>query len=260
MRQTGLSHCTTVVAPLESQRPADRRSAPPRRLPADRADQIAAVTSKGFLASLSPGLGDELIGSAPLIHYPAGSVSTPTRDASCTAVVVSGLLRQFLPTPDGRQVTIRYVNTGDLVGYPSSGSRWLRSEIEAVESSDLLHLDFAHLERLARREPELSRALADELEKLLNHAYRTMAGTSFATVRSRVAHDLLERAARMEPLQPGTRVRVTQQAIALATGSVREVVARALRRLRLEGVIETDQAGITILRVDELRAEAGQGD
>jgi CRP/FNR family transcriptional regulator, cyclic AMP receptor protein len=202
-------------------------------------------------------LGGELIGSAPLVHHPAGTVSSPAHDAAWAAVVVSGLLRQFLPTPDGRQVTIRYVGVGDLVGDPSSGGRWPRAEVEAVEPSELLHLDVARLERLARREPVLSRALAEELANLLHHAYRAVAGTAFATVRSRVARDLLERAARNETAQPGTRVRVTHQAIANATGSVREVVARALRRLRLEGVIETDQSGITILRIDSLRAEAG---
>ncbi len=51
-------------------------------------------------------------------------------------------------------------------------------------------------------------------------------------------------------------MRVTQQALADATGSVREVVARALRELRLLGVIETSVSGVTILRVDALISEA----
>jgi len=54
-------------------------------------------------------------------------------------------------------------------------------------------------------------------------------------------------------------VRVTQQALADATGSVREVVARALRELRLQGVIESNPSGVTILRVEALVAEAGGG-
>jgi CRP/FNR family transcriptional regulator len=52
-------------------------------------------------------------------------------------------------------------------------------------------------------------------------------------------------------------VRVTHQALADATGSVREVVARALRDLRLNGVVQTDRSGITILKVDALIQEAG---
>jgi len=54
-------------------------------------------------------------------------------------------------------------------------------------------------------------------------------------------------------------LRVTQQALADATGSVREVVVRALRELRLLGVIETNGSLITILRVNRLIDEAGNG-
>jgi len=37
------------------------------------------------------------------------------------------------------------------------------------------------------------------------------------------------------------------------------VVARALRELRLQGVIESNPSGVTILRVEALVAEAGGG-
>jgi CRP/FNR family transcriptional regulator len=226
---------------------------------ADRQDQRAALRGRGFLARLPAGLGADLISNAPIVHYPAGSIYAAWHDHAWAALVYSGLLREYLPTPEGRQVTMRYVGPGDLVGYPSSGSALLRAELEAVEASELLHLDLPRMERLARRQPELSSALADELANLLRHAYRTLVGIAFAPVRSRVARDLLERAARVEAPRCGTRVRVTQQALANATGSVREVVARALRELRLHGVIETDQSGITILKVEALIAEAGIG-
>jgi CRP/FNR family transcriptional regulator, cyclic AMP receptor protein len=225
----------------------------------ERADQRAILRGKGFLARLSPELGTELIGNAPIVHYPAGSIHAAWHDLAWAALVYSGLFREYLPTPEGRQVTIRYVGAGDLVGYPSSGSASLRAELEAVEAAELLHLDLPRMERLARGEPQLSTALTAELSTLLRRAYRTLVGVAFAPVRSRVARDLLDRAARVEAPRRGTRVRVTQQGIADATGSVREVVARALRELRLQGVIETDQSGITILKVESLIAEAGIG-
>jgi CRP/FNR family transcriptional regulator, cyclic AMP receptor protein len=223
-------------------------------------EKLAAIEGSGFLSRIPSELGGQLVASALLVDYPAGCVSAPAPGSPWAAVVCSGLFREYLPTPDGRQVTVRYAGIGDLVGYPSSDSRWLRTEIEAVEPSELIHFDVPHIERLARREPEVAMALAEELANLLRHAYRTLAGSAFATVRSRVARDLLERAARAEAPRSGTRVRVTQQALANATGSVREVVARALRELRLNGVIETDRSGITILKVDALLREAGQSD
>jgi CRP/FNR family transcriptional regulator, cyclic AMP receptor protein len=146
--------------------------------------------------------------------------------------------------------------TGDLVGSPILDRALLRAEIEAVEPSDLLHLDVAQLERTARLEPELSLALVEEVTNHLQHAYRVLAGTAFATVRSRVARDLLERTGRIESPGSCTHVRVTQQALADATGSVREVVARALRELRLQGLIETGPSRITILQRGALIREA----
>jgi CRP/FNR family transcriptional regulator, cyclic AMP receptor protein len=225
----------------------------------DPPDLLSALPANGFLARLPRELAAELINAAAVIHYPQGSVRAPTRDAPWAAVVVSGMLRQYLPARDGRQVTIRYVRTGDLVGSPDTGSSWTRPEIEAVEPSDLLHLDMARIERTALHAPELSAALAEEATSRLVQAWRVLASTAFATVRSRVARDLLERAGRTGVARSGDRVRVTQQALADATGSVREVVARALRELRLRGVIETNPTGVTILRVEALVAEAGGG-
>jgi CRP/FNR family transcriptional regulator len=164
----------------------------------------------------------------------------------------------YLPTADGRQVTVRYAKAGDLLGNPTEGSTRVSVEIEAVEACDLLHLDVARMDRDARSQPEMSMALVEELTSRLRHAYLAMAANMFATVRARVARDLVERAWNAEAPGPGARLRVTQQALANATGSVREVVARALRELRLKGIIETDQSGITVLDFDALIREAGQ--
>ena len=42
-------------------------------------------------------------------------------------------------------------------------------------------------------------------------------------------------------------VDVTQQSLADATGSVREVVARAMRRLRDDGLVAGNSEGVTIV-------------
>ena len=54
------------------------------------------------------------------------------------------------------------------------------------------------------------------------------------------------------PLVAGLHLAVTQQSLADATGSVREVVARALRELRQEGAVATADDGITVLDPDVL--------
>lgn len=94
-------------------------------LAGSHADALAAIETNGFLARLSPELAGNLIRSANLVYYPGGSISDPARDAAWAAVVVSGVVRQYLPMQDGRQVTVGYAEAGDLVGGPYRGSRRL---------------------------------------------------------------------------------------------------------------------------------------
>jgi CRP/FNR family transcriptional regulator/CRP/FNR family cyclic AMP-dependent transcriptional regulator len=232
----------------------------PSRAPHDRADQLIAIQRHGFLGRLSPEHAADLIRSAPLVHYPAGRASPAGRGSPWAVIVASGLVRQFLPSANGRQVTIGYARAGDLICSSFDANPPANVEIEAVEASELLHVDAVRLERMARLEPELAMALVEELSHRLRRAYLTLAGNTFATVRTRVARDLLERAVEAEAQPPRAHVRVTQQGLADATGSVREVVTRAMREMRLQGLIQTDQSWITILDRDGLIREAGQSD
>jgi CRP-like cAMP-binding protein len=80
-------------------------------------------------------------------------------------------------------------------------------------------------------------------------------------VASRVARLLLDLADRFGSPAPdgsGTTITValSQHDLAGATGSSREAVARALRRLRESGGIVTERRRITVLRPDLLREVA----
>ena len=70
---------------------------------------------------------------------------------------------------------------------------------------------------------------------------------AFGSVRQRVATHLLDLASDRQ--RPGGRLvaRVSQQELADAAGSVREVVARALRDLRAAGMVATAADRVVIL-------------
>ena len=80
---------------------------------------------------------------------------------------------------------------------------------------------------------------------------------AFGSVRQRVAAHLLDLASDRQ--RPGGRLvaRVSQQKLADAAGSVREVVARALRDLRAAGIVATAADSIVILDPARLYAESG---
>lgn len=214
--------------------------------------QLDDIPRRGFVARLSPAVAAELIAGAPTVYYPTGSIVFAHNGGGTAALVVSGLLRYYIAGSEGRELTIRYIEPGDLVGTLISERSEVNTRAQAMQPSVLIHLDVERVQALSHRTPQLSQALIDELVNRLRFAFRALAASAFMPVRVRVARDLLERAKMAGPLEAGLHLSVTQQALADATGSVREVVARALRELRQEGAIATVDDGISVLDPDTL--------
>ena len=228
---------------------SNRRGAtPPAGLP-------AGVAERGFLARLSYELIDELIRSSRPASYPAGTMLT-TPGGAGLALIVSGALRYYLPAANGRQLTVGYLGPGNVIGTVEKESTSL-VRIQVIEPTILRHLQADRVNALINRRPEFMQALLDEATHGLRHSFRVLAASAFTTVPARVARDIIERASLSGPLRAGVHLIVTQQSLADATGSVREVVSRALRSLSEEGVIATSPASVTVLDPDALTRLAG---
>jgi CRP/FNR family transcriptional regulator len=213
------------------------------------------IAERGFLARLSPELIDGLVQSSRPASYRTGLLlETPTHAGF--ALIVSGALRYYLPAANGRQVTVGYLGPGNVVGTVESESTD-QIRIQVIALTTLWHLDAARVHALIERRPDFIQALLDEATHGLRHSFRVLAASAFTTVHARVARDIIERASLSGPLRAGSHLTVTHQSLADATGSVREVVARALQTLKREGVIETGWGGVTILDPDALARLAG---
>jgi len=222
--------------------------AAPRGLP-------EGVAKLAFLGRLSGGLVDELIQSSHSVTYPTGSIiETPARAG--LALIVSGALRYYLSAADGRQLTVGYLGPGRVLGTVEKESASI-VRVQVIAPTVLLHLQADRVQALIQRRPELTHALLAEAIHGLQHSFRVLAASAFMTVRARLARDLIERASLSGPLVPGVHLLVTQQALADATGSVREVVARSLRELARNDVIATGGGGVTIQNPDALMRVAG---
>ena len=91
----------------------------------------------------------------------------------------------------------------------------------------------------ARRDPRVSWAIAEELNRRLYDTLEHTAVNAFGSVRQRVAAHLLDLASAQQHPRGRLVARVSQQELADAAGSVREVVARVLRDLRAAGIVAT---------------------
>src|SRR4249920_2983089 len=80
---------------------------------------VVGLLHRGCWASLPLETIASLTDGGRLIEFPAASTVYSEADAGGLAVVLQGLLRVYMHAGDGRQVTVRYVRAGDLLGVPA---------------------------------------------------------------------------------------------------------------------------------------------
>jgi CRP/FNR family transcriptional regulator len=158
-----------------------------------------------------------------------------------------GLLRVSMHASDGRQVTIRYVRAGDLLGVPALVGGPAPVFVQAVTPGAAFFFDVAQVKRAALVDAALAWALAEECVHRLYDALEELAGNAFASVRQRVARHLLDLATSRPETRRTLIALVNQQDLANSVGSVREVVARVLAELRAEGLVRTSPGRVEIL-------------
>jgi CRP/FNR family cyclic AMP-dependent transcriptional regulator len=226
------------------------------------ADLRAAVL-KSNLHDLPLDVVEELLTDAVRVKIPAGSVTHREGEpAPHLELVITGVVRGFVTAPDGRTMTVRYCRPGALIGAVSLfATRFtMPAATQALVDAELLRLSPAVVRRAVARDARVAQAFLSELsERVLSFVYE-IPGSSFATVRQRVARHLLDLAAQPRSGRKAVDelvVPITQQELADAVGTVREVVVRVLRDLRRDGVVRTGRACIVIL--DPARLVPGQG-
>jgi CRP/FNR family transcriptional regulator, cyclic AMP receptor protein len=236
----------------------------PRRQPRSTSIEHDAAArdavEASHLRSLPPEVLAELTADASRLTVPAGSVlhregtSSPHVD-----VVVSGLVRVYVTAPDGRTMTVRYCRPGALVGVVSlfASPFTLPATIQAVTDADLLVLRASVVRQAAEVDVRVARALLHELSERVV-SFMTEITSAFATVRQRVARHLLDLVSE-NPTTEGLVAAIGQQELAAAVGTVREVVVRALRELREEGLVRTGREGIVVIDAERLAGEAHGG-
>lgn len=218
---------------------------------------VRTAIERSFLSRLPSAVLDQLLAGATVETVPAGMTTYRAGGEPRVSVVVSGVLRTFLVGPDGRQVTIRYARAGDVLGIMTLLGGPAPLHAQALTDSQRLRLDRDMLRDLAHDETAVAWPLIEELTHTVQSLWQEISATAFATVPQRVARHLLEIAAREQEAEGGTLVaHVSQQELADLAGSVREVVARALRELRDEGVVRVSRSGIAILDATALAARA----
>jgi len=212
---------------------------------------IEEALARSVLSALPPALHVTLTKDAFPVNLPAGSTLYNAEDEPRCGLVITGLIRVYMSSPEGRQITVRYARTGELLGIAAIVGGPAPTSVQILTDAEILMLNTRTLQMSGQTEPMVGWLMAQEVTRRLYDTLEALAGNTFGSLQQRVARHLLDLAASRQQGR-GLVVKVTQQELADAVGSVRPVVARIIRELRVEGIITTSSDGIVILKPAEL--------
>ena len=216
---------------------------------------VAAILPSTFLAGIARETVLRLLAGGTLVSLAPGTVLAHRPKNPGVALVIDGLVRVYLVSPQKREATVRYARPGETLGLAHLYGGKIDVDVQAVTATTLYSISPNRLRQVAEECSPLGAAIARECGALVASAIEELALLAFGSVRQLVARHLLDLAAN-DASANRLVAAVTQQELADATGSVREVIARVLKELNAAKVTARAKNGIAILDAARLDDEA----
>ncbi len=210
-------------------------------------EKMQALRSCPYFTGLTDEILADLLPGLRLIRYPRGEVVF-WQDEECPGLqmIERGMVKLFKLSPQGRELIVNIFRDGaTFAEVPVFDGGLTPVNVAALEESDIWQLDKAVIRRLMKKRPELCSQVMINLAKNLRMMVGIIEEVSFYQVAQRLARLLSQMTS--DELAGSESTRLTQDQIAARLGTVREVVARALRELERSGAIHVDRRQIQIL-------------
>ena len=190
-------------------------------------------------AFLDQNLRTEVFPQGKLIHRSEGG---------CRGVmaVVSGALRVYCVSEEGREVTLYRVEAGDVCILSASclmDSLVFDVLIEAVEETEVCLIPSAALHKIEEENPLVELFIYKNATEKFSEVLWTIQQLLFMKIDQRIATFLHDESLR----QKSATLLIKHEDIAKEIGSVREVVSKTLKYLEEEGVVRLGRGKIEIL-------------
>ena len=172
-------------------------------------------------------------------------------------VVMSGRVKIYGSSTQGRAKTLAYLEPGDFFGEMSLLEDEARSaSATALEDSVLICLKSEDYRKLVYSKPAASRALIKVLSERLKRANKEIEALSFNNVYGRIAMLLLDLAERYGVDSPdGRRIEIafSHRELAEMAGTAREVISRVMSRFKRTQSIAVMDNKILITNAEKLK-------
>jgi CRP/FNR family transcriptional regulator, dissimilatory nitrate respiration regulator len=194
--------------------------------------------------------------------YKAGEMFIGDTDpAHAFYVIMTGQVKLYKSSPEGREQTLNLLGPGDPFGMCTAFAiESFPANAMALEESGILLIPGPVMEAVAMKEPRLLVNIIQILSNRLREAMSLIESLSLMEIPQRLASFLIH-ALKQEAGQGTNQLEltVTQRELAKILGSTPEALSRALRRMSDAGLLKVDGRSVRILDRESL-GELAEGD
>lgn len=173
-----------------------------------------------------------------------------------TLHIISGTLRVYILSEEGREFTLYFLRDGDLAFLASTavlGAIPCDIAVEAAKNTELFVSDTEVVRRILHANVQVRAAAYERAVIRLSEMLWKAQQMLFTSADRRLARFLLTESARTA----GDEIHLTHEETAQYLGTAREVVSRLIRDFSQEGLVQTARGRIHILDRAALQARAG---
>ena len=160
-------------------------------------------------------------------------------------LILSGRVKVFLSSEDGREAVLNHQGPGEYFGEMSLIDRQPRAaSVMTVEPARLMILSRGDFMRCLASNPEIALNLIEPMTSRIRMLAQNVSNLALLDVYGRVARTLLQHASEEDGVMMTGKL--TQQEIADMVGASRAMVSRILKDLRTGGYIDVEKKRIII--------------
>jgi CRP/FNR family transcriptional regulator/CRP/FNR family cyclic AMP-dependent transcriptional regulator len=222
---------------------------------ADKSELLRIVP---LFRNMPPALLGELSRKLRPLRFRTGTAIFHADDVgSMMYIIISGAVKIFIPSTDGREVVLAIHRAGDLFGEMSLLDDERRSaSATTLEDTEMFSLSRQDFQDVLATHPQAMRAIMDVLVRRLRQTNQSIQDAYLLDVPGRLARRLLilAREHGIEGEHGGVEIglRVSQQDLASMIGASRVAVNKQLQVWRHEDIVDVRRQRVTILKPEML--------
>jgi len=213
------------------------------------------LSANALFRDLPPAVLDELNGLGYVRTMASGDILYLQGDpGDGLFLILSGTVRISAMGPDGQELHLNTLSSGDVMGEIALMDGGLRTATATVtQHGELFCIDRADFLKLVAREPDITWQLLQLLCRRVRWTSTLLADSVFLSPEARLAKRLLAIAAvSSHSVDGGQELRISQSDLAGYLNLTRQFVNRMLRSLEEDGVVALGRGRVIIRDADAL--------